>query len=355
MTKCRICNLEYGNIGKHLKHQHPGVSVVNYYDTFLKQSVKEGVCHYEDCIQPTRFISCKKGYCMFCNKIHAQLSNMTREKIKKTKIERYGDENFFNRAKIRQTKLERYGDEKYNNRPKSSKTLLSRSKDDINKWMQQVQSTWKQKTTQDKQDLFIKRKDACIRKYGVTPYEMMRRGIFEKYGVYNISQVPEVVKIRGENISKTWRDNKIDIVRKVQNTNLQKYGYKHIMVSPLKDSIIFKSHEARVRLGQILPSHLIPEYQRYKNKVYALTKKNAVEKFTVEELGRIGLCGVEGALQVDHIFTVKDGFLNNIPYNIIASKCNIQLVSWLENDTKKSVSDITKEMLLALYSEECDK
>jgi hypothetical protein len=44
------------------------------------------------------------------------------EKIKKTKLEKYGDENYVNVEKNKKTKLEKYGDENYNNRDKMLKT-----------------------------------------------------------------------------------------------------------------------------------------------------------------------------------------------------------------------------------------
>ena len=62
------------------------------------------------------------------------------------------------------------------------------------------------------------------------------------------------------------------------------------------------------------------------------------------------MCGVDGAMQVDHIYTIKDGFVNNIPPYIIGSHVNIQLVDWKTNDTKKDKSEITKDQLILLYS-----
>lgn len=47
-------------------------------------------------------------------------------KIKKTKLERYGDENYVNINKIKKTKLERYGDENYVNMEKNINTCLSK-------------------------------------------------------------------------------------------------------------------------------------------------------------------------------------------------------------------------------------
>jgi hypothetical protein len=47
-------------------------------------------------------------------------------KAKKTKLEKYGDENYQNVEKIKKTKLEKYGDENFTNRVKSKITCLDR-------------------------------------------------------------------------------------------------------------------------------------------------------------------------------------------------------------------------------------
>ena len=326
MNVCKICNKSYSILNDHLLHNHSEFNVMLYYDKFLKVNPNEGLCNYNGCNKKTRFISIQKGYCKHCCKSHAQLNNLVRDKIKKTKLKRYGNINFINIDKIKKTKLERYGDVNYNNRPKSIEKLLARTDEEKNKWIDSVRNTWKSKTISEKQK------------------------IYKKYGVTNISYIPEILKLRGQSIKKTWNEQKDNISEQIKKTNIIKYGYEHIMRSPNKNNILFKSHETRLRLGQILPEHLIPSYQKYKSKVYSITKKSAAEKFSDEELGLIGLCGVDGALQIDHIFTVKDGFINNISPQVLGSKVNIQLVNWKINDTKKSKSDISKEQLLYLYN-----
>jgi len=47
-------------------------------------------------------------------------------KVKNTKIDKYGDENYVNIDKVKKTKLEKYGDENYNNRPKARTTLIDK-------------------------------------------------------------------------------------------------------------------------------------------------------------------------------------------------------------------------------------
>jgi len=47
-------------------------------------------------------------------------------KNKKTKLEKYGNENYQNTEKIKKTKLEKYGDENYTNRIKAKNTCIEK-------------------------------------------------------------------------------------------------------------------------------------------------------------------------------------------------------------------------------------
>jgi len=47
-----------------------------------------------------------------------------------------------------------------------------------------------------------------------------------------------------------------------------------------------------------------------------------------------GLCGVDGAYQLDHIVSIKYGFDNNINPEIIGSIYNLRFVTWEVNRSK---------------------
>jgi len=101
------------------------------------------------------------------------------------------------------------------------------------------------------------------------------------------------------------------------------------------DKSYMKSEEYRSTLRN--PN--LSEYKKYKNKVGYLTKKNYElykEQINPNNYKR-GLCGVEGAYQLDHIIPVKYGFENNIPEEIIASVGNLQMLPWKINLKKSSL------------------
>ena len=53
---------------------------------------------------------------------------------------------------------------------------------------------------------------------------------------------------------------------------------------------------------------------------------------------------------IDHIYSVADGFRNNIDPKIISSICNLRLIDSEYNLKKGSKSDISIEELLENYS-----
>jgi hypothetical protein len=53
---------------------------------------------------------------------------------------------------------------------------------------------------------------------------------------------------------------------------------------------------------------------------------------------------------IDHIYSISDGFINNIDYRIIASHHNLRVITKDENLKKGSKSDITSDELLKRYN-----
>lgn len=75
------------------------------------------------------------------------------------------------------------------------------------------------------------------------------------------------------------------------------------------------------------------EFALYRSKVTAITRLQDVSILEHSDKPR-GLCGVEGAYQLDHIVSVKYGFDNNIPPEVIGAIDNLQLLPWKKNRDK---------------------
>jgi len=142
------------------------------------------ICQYDRKLKYNRYYKNTKGLtilytCKKCSSI----------KNKKTKFERYGDENYQNIDRIKKTKFERYGYENYTNRESAKKTCL------------------------------------------------------EKYGVENVSQSDEIKEIkRGTNL-KNWGVENVfqseDVKTKISNTIMSKYGtYQYLLSEDYRNKYI---------------------------------------------------------------------------------------------------------------------
>lgn len=80
-----------------------------------------------------------------------------------------------------------------------------------------------------------------------------------------------------------------------------------------------------------------PEYKKYRQRVDLLTEKNYVKfkNFINPENKPRTLCGVEGGYQLDHIYPVYEGFVNNVSPEEIAKLENLRVIPWKENLIKK--------------------
>lgn len=80
------------------------------------------------------------------------------------------------------------------------------------------------------------------------------------------------------------------------------------------------------------------EYKKYRQKVDLLTEKNYVKykNFINPDNKPRTLCGVDGGYQLDHIYPVYNGFINNIPPEDIAKLENLRIIPWEENLEKSN-------------------
>ena len=130
------------------------------------------------------------------------------EKVRKTKLERYGDENYSNRDKMKQTKLERYGDENYANFEKTKQTKLERYGD--------AYFTNQEKRTKTNQE-----------RYGSSsPFgndrvrEKTRQTKLERYGDENYVNL----KKTKQTLLERYGDENYVNLKKMKQTLLERYG-----------------------------------------------------------------------------------------------------------------------------------
>lgn len=88
----------------------------------------------------------------------------------------------------------------------------------------------------------------------------------------------------------------------------------------------------------------LPEYEIYKKKVISLTNKQPIK--TLLNYNKRGVSGIDGAYQLDHKYSIVEGFKNKISPEIIANMNNLEFIPWLDNAKKKTKCTITMENLI---------
>ena len=110
----------------------------------------------------------------------------------------------------------------------------------------------------------------------------------------------------------------------------------------------------KVRESNERNGYWIPREQQSAFRRYELAMRRATGKFDLTVLENYhlrGQCGIDGAFNIDHKFSVCDGFMNNVPPEIIGHICNLEMKPWRDNLSKWKRSDITLEDLMQMIEE----
>tara|TARA_S200002703_G_scaffold149892_1_gene147846 strand:+ start:1509 stop:2345 length:837 start_codon:yes stop_codon:yes gene_type:complete len=164
-----------------------------------------------------------------------------------------------------------------------------------------------------------------------------------KYGVTHIAQLPHEREKRKESLAKNRPHFDMRFAsNRYRKTILERYGENY------NAGWTQQAIETRIRNGTMCNPENIPEFIKYKNKVSVLTKHQPLDKLdNIEKRGNLGYN--EDAYHIDHIYSVYDGFLNDVDPSIIASFPNLQCIPARENISKRHRSAITLNELFNRY------
>ena len=76
----------------------------------------------------------------------------------------------------------------------------------------------------------------------------------------------------------------------------------------------------------------LSDWEKYKNEVWRITNQQPLQ--LLENYDKRGTSGLEGAYQIDHVYSVLKGFKNQIPPFLIGNINNLQMLPWLDNVKK---------------------
>ena len=159
--------------------------------------------------------------------------------------------------------------------------------------------------------------------------------MMERYGVEEPTQNEEIRKKATDGIKQSYIDNP-NLGQKQVSSKREKYGDDFA-------DIVSKSRATQIANGRWVDPAKRTEWAQYKFRVKYLTAK-AYKKFkdmiNPTDLP-IGIC----EYQVDHIYSIRHGFENNVDPAIIADIANLRLLWHTENKSKHIRSDHTHEEL----------
>jgi len=96
------------------------------------------------------------------------------------------------------------------------------------------------------------------------------------------------------------------------------------------------------------------DFKKYRNRVAVRTRKTYKQFKSIINPNDlpIGKCGVDGAHQVDHIITVREGFERGISIEDISAKENLQVIPWLDNNQKYDGKGLRKSYIKGNYEQQ---
>jgi hypothetical protein len=286
---------------------------------FLNNLTEIPTCY---CGNNNNFKSFRFGYRKTCSFNCSNSSQDKKEKIKVTKIEKYGDENYNNYNKMKITKLEKYGDENFNNRDKANITNYEK---------------YGSKSPMSNKDVLEKSQKTKKEKYGnkcfnnSTKTKIFWKNIDKSF----INEMIEKVR-HTKNIK--YGDSNFNNVEKMKSTKLEKYGFY------FNNSI--KMIQTKTDTGLIFQDK--SDWKIYKKKVDSITRRNKKtlyenwngNDYYDDEVIKTYLAHSHTHRFypcIDHKISVFYGFNNNIDPEIIGDIDNLCITKRYLNSIKGSL------------------
>lgn len=167
--------------------------------------------------------------------------------------------------------------------------------------------------------------------------EKRKRTILEKYGVDSPSKDPSVKDKIRKGVETAYQVD-LSYRYRIIETRRQKYGDDY-------SDIVEKNRRTQISSGRWIDPSMRSEWYRYKRNVRRLTRKNylANKDYINPQDFPFG----NALYHIDHIYSIKDGFKNGIPYQLIANKYNLRVVWHIDNKKKHTISEQTIQELVS--------
>jgi hypothetical protein len=167
-----------------------------------------------------------------------------------------------------------------------------------------------------------KRKESCESKYGKDFYKIIQesreKNNLKKYGYQNVFQLKEIKEIRKNRLKEKYGDDTYNNPDKTRNT--------------------------RIKNGTQINEDMIDDFIKYKKLV--INRTITVYRNNQNMINPNNLKRSKKSYHIDHLFSIKQGYINNLPIEILSHPCNLHMIYYKENLIKQDNCWITLEELL---------
>ena len=138
-----------------------------------------------------------------------------------------------------------------------------------------------------------------------------------------------------------WVRKKLSQIKKGKYTGTENHFYGKSHTNESKD---LQAKAALQKYANLYGYETIEQYEaskpdrdKYYRLVWKLTKrcdKTLIKNY--DKLAEDNTAGQPGALHLDHIYPISEGYANNIPADLLADISNLQYIPWLDNQLKSN-------------------
>jgi len=132
-------------------------------------------------------------------------------------------------------------------------------------------------------------------------------------------------------------------IERQNDKNFMNFFNRRVEEGIIKNNGREKWYNTMVALGYFTPTELLPDFYKYKRMVRRYTLKNNLTE--LKNYNKRGRLEIPGSYNLDHKFSIKAGFDNNIPPYIIGNISNLEFITSIDNQKKKIKCSITKQQL----------
>lgn len=191
------------------------------------------------------------------------------------------------------------------------------------------------------------------KKYATFSSHSAKASYQNKLGIYNNHNIETNIK-RSNTVKDNYRSgkhikvkdrniNRSDNVAKTKETCLLKYGVTNAAKHP---EFSKKISDALIALGAT-PKELRNARRLYQDAVIKFTKQNWIAQFDNINPNRLD----RSVYHLDHIYSIHQGFKDNIPPYIIGHWTNLRLIPATENCSKGKRCDKTQKQLFEDFAQ----